>query len=224
MLIILRRAGIWLVMFGVIGTPQARAISYGFFNVSGAKIPGDISDQIFIDVQGLGADRVLFTFRNLGPNQGRIADVSFEDVGILSYPAIINDDDGVDFTFEEANRVSISPMSQKFQNAFAFTKKRVAENGVDAGEILGLKFTGKLDRVIGALNDGSLRVGVHLTGLEGKPDHQEDCSLRSDVNLTGVVGSPSCQKVMNNRVPVPEPPTTRMAQGASRMALDVAQH
>lgn len=69
-----------------------------------------------------------------------------------------------------ANMAQSANLSSPWSTDFSATKKGGAANSVQTGEVLGLSFTGNYNNVVSALNNGSLKVGLHVQGINGGSD------------------------------------------------------
>ncbi len=150
---------------------QASAVEYGFYNITNNN-PGNIGigeAQLGMDVTQYG-DNILFTFTNTGPKASSITDIYFDDdVPLLSYVNFIQMS-GVAFD------VGANPGNLPGGKDYYFTSNYsydsdspVQPNGVNPGEALGIIFSFMgdygFDDIISALNDESLRVGLHVQGF-----------------------------------------------------------
>jgi len=129
--------------------------------------------QLFVDISG-GTGTVTFTFGNEGPDEAVISSVYFDDDALLWNPTILDNPPAVDF------KVGGSPemlpgwdvLNPDFMTDFGFG---VADGvsgsakGVGAGESVGFVFDllggATLADVIDDINDGTLRIGLHITGF-----------------------------------------------------------
>jgi len=154
-------------------------MSYGF----GAITANNVADTVMGESQlsmmvssGPGINQISFTFMNVGPNAMSIADIYFDDRGVLADIASIDDSDpGV--SFSEGATPGNLPAANNASPAFvasvgltADSNPPVQPNGVNPGETLtiicnlmgGVVF----DDAIAALNNGlDLRVGIHVQGF-----------------------------------------------------------
>jgi uncharacterized protein (TIGR03382 family) len=121
--------------------------------------------QLTIDVSG-GAGSVVFLLQNSGPDACSVANVYFDDIGLLG-SAVIGNGSGVNF---EAGG---SPPDLPGGSGIGFVADQVFSalnpkptNGVNPGESLTLTFAllggSTLNDVVAAMNNGSLRVGMHV--------------------------------------------------------------
>ncbi len=143
--------------------------------------------QLFVDVVGNGqtvqigsspygpssSDQVLFRFRNTGPSASVITGVYFDDGALLSLAQLIGMT-GVQFSGggSPPNLPGGNSLSPPFNATFhATADPPPSHNGVNPYEALGVLFAlqGGLswDDVIGALNSGDLRIGIHVQAFQG---------------------------------------------------------
>lgn len=168
----------------VVGVATLSAVSaspasaFSFGNIVGADTVGDayVNDFSF-DVTDGGSNNVLFKIANnntsvpgiyigsvyfdlgsnpnllsaFGINSGNTGTVNFQDNGTANMPQSAN-------------------LSSPWSTDFAATKQGAASNGVQKGEVLGLSFAGNYNNVVSALNAGSLRLGLHVQGINGGSD------------------------------------------------------
>ena len=169
---------------------------FGFDNISdNSGVAGTLADQLFVDVTGDGSSQVQFKFSNDGivvttPLPSVIAKIYWEDTsGLLSDPSIAGSPTtsaGVVFSpitppgnFPEGNTIGFT---EDFEVA---ADNPAPQNGVDVGEMLGVIFSGDFDAVIAALENGDMRIGMHIQSINN-------------------AGSDS---FVNNANPIPEPAT-----------------
>jgi hypothetical protein len=168
----------------VVGVATLSAVSaspasaFSFGNIVGADTVGDayVNDFSF-DVTDGGSNNVLFKIANnntsvpgifigsvyfdlgsnpnllsaFGINSGNTGTVNFQDNGTANMPQSAN-------------------LSSPWSTDFAATKQGAASNGVQTGEVLGLSFAGNYNNVVSALNAGTLRLGLHVQGINGGSD------------------------------------------------------
>lgn len=148
--------------------------------------PGDTSiglAQMWVKLVDVGTNQITFTFYNVGPGQSSITDVYFAD-GTLLGIAGITESAGVDFE-QYASPGQLPAGSGCVPNAFptvtvgfsADSEPPVQPNGVNNGnppttdpnaEWVEIKFNlqaGKnWDSVVAELQEGKLRIGIHVQG------------------------------------------------------------
>jgi hypothetical protein len=184
-------AAVWVA--AVSGASADPTYTYSFNEFRNHNTPNSTTGetQLFVDVSGYGAGQVLFTFRNIGPNDSSICDMYFDDGALLRLASVIDGDQGsggmagVYFTQDStrepthpANLPGGDALSPKFETSYYQSKKEdfsadsdepVQPYGVNPDEWLGIVFdldpgTG-LDSVIADLLSGELRVGIHVQGF-----------------------------------------------------------
>lgn len=150
----------------------AQADMYGFTNITGNNLTNAATGeaQFTLDVTEVGG-RVQFEFGNTGPNPSRIALLAFESGGVLGSFFGLIEGAGVDFQLDASpgNLPGGNSLSPQFTEAFTASRAPGAANGVDPGETVAVIYnliSGKtFADVISALNDESLRVGIHVTSF-----------------------------------------------------------
>jgi hypothetical protein len=171
---------------------SAHAATYGFYCITNND-PDDAAigeAQLFVEVTDINgimnpdATQVLFTFLNIGPNASSIADVYFDDGSLIKIAYLIDADDpdvnsnlgdsGVDFTqlANPGNLPGANNADPDFETTAGFSADSdtpVQPEGVNPGESLGIVFDLQdgqtLSDVIAQLNDGTLRIGIHVQGF-----------------------------------------------------------
>ena len=151
----------------------APASAFGFSNIAGGDPPGDAYQSSFtFDVLNQGSS-VIFKIHNSGNSTAPsmfIRQVFFDDNGYLSSLQSVNFGNGgvVDFDGGASN-AQLPQGGNNFTTNYAFSRVGGAgnANGIQAGDTLGVRFTGNYNNVIFALNSGALRLGIHVQGLPG---------------------------------------------------------
>ncbi|HAY22479.1 MAG TPA: hypothetical protein DCY27_10015 [Desulfobacterales bacterium] len=150
----------------------AQAVQVSFSGITN-NTPGDPAigeAQLFVDVTDPGSNRVLFTFKNLGPAASSITDVYFDDGTLLGIASIVNYP-GVDFSqgASPGELPSANNATPPFVTTAGFatdSNPPAQPNGVNPGEFLGILFDliggQTFADTIAALTDGSLRIGIHV--------------------------------------------------------------
>jgi hypothetical protein len=164
-----------LFLFGslFIGTAPASAVTFGFDCISN-NLAGDCTigeAQLSVDVTDPGSGRIDFTFRNVGAGASSIGDVYWDDSGVLDAIFAISGSPNVDFSegASPGNLPAGNNASPPFSADFAADSNPPTQpNGVGPGEFLTVTF--ELGGVtfadaIQALNNGSMRVGIHVQGF-----------------------------------------------------------
>jgi len=163
----------------------APASAFGFGNIAGGDTPGDAYKNSFtFDVLNQGSS-VLFKIKNSGNAAASsmfIRQVFFDDNGYLSKPqANIGNVGEVDFS-GGAGKDQLPQGGKNFTTDYAFSRKVPGNaKGIQAGETLGLKFTGNYNNVIYALSTGALRLGIHVQSL---PDGKSDSYISTNTQET----------------------------------------
>ena len=162
----------------VLAAAPARAAVLGFGCISG-NLAGDCAigeAQLTVNVSDAGGGEVLFSFSNSGPAASSITDVYFDDGSLLALAVVINDlvaPGIVDFSqgASPGNLPAGNLASPPFQTTAGFnadSNPPTQPNGVNPGELLGIRFTLQagqdFDDVLSELGDGTLRIGIHVQG------------------------------------------------------------
>jgi hypothetical protein len=182
-----------IIALGFLIASPAYADLFGFTNITNnSAADAAIGEaQLFVDVTDPGGNQVLFTFSNTGPADSSIADVYFDDFGLLdNINTITGSGPGVSFSegATPGNLPGGNPIS--FSADFSADSDSPAQpNGVNPGELLGIKFNlssgNTFDAVIASLMNPGLRIGIHVQGF----------------------ASGGSESFVNNTNPVPEPAT-----------------
>ena len=150
----------------------APASAFGFGNIAGGDTVGDAYKNSFtFDVLNDGSF-VIFKINNSGNTAAPsmfIRQVFFDDNGYLSNP-VANVNNVGTVNFEDNNGNDQLPQGgNNFTTNYAFSRVGGAgnANGIQAGDTLGVRFTGNYNNVIFALNSGALRLGIHVQALPG---------------------------------------------------------
>jgi hypothetical protein len=159
----------------------APASAFNFSNIAGGDTPGDAYKNSFtFDVFNLGS-AVLFNIKNSGDAAAPsmfISQVLFDDNGYLSAPSLnVSNIGEVEFT-GGASKDQLPQGGKGFTTDYAFSRKPGPGNafGIQAGESLGVRFTGNYNNVILALKSGDLKLGLHVQSL---PNGQSDSYISS---------------------------------------------
>jgi hypothetical protein len=165
-----------VAVIGAVSAAPASAFSFG--NIVGGDTVGDayVNDFSFNVVDG-GSDNVLFQIANNNKSVAGIfiGSVYFDtgnNAGLLSAFGINTGNTGsVDFQNNgTANMAQSANLTSPWSTDFAATKQGAASNGVQTGEILGVSFSGNYNNVVSALTAGTLRLGLHVQGINGGSD------------------------------------------------------
>jgi len=155
----------------------ASAEIYGFGCITGNSATDclTLERQLRMEVTAGDADFVNFRFTNSGPAASSVTAVYFDDLlpALLGSPSMISDSgSGVSFSS------GCAPGNLPGGNPYGFTTSYCADSdrptqpmGVNPGEWLNIAYTLQagttLQDVIGALDNGSYRVGLHVQGFSG---------------------------------------------------------
>ena len=167
--------------------------TYGFTHIiEGEDGPSERADgaigeaQLFVDISNFGSDQALFSFRNTGPEPCVIKGIYFDDGALLALASVINGP-GVSFTRDGISSVSPGelPAGNNLVPAFETTADFLADadnpagtnkNGVDPSESVGVVFDLKagmdFGNVLAFLEDGGLRIGIHVGSFD--PDGRDN--------------------------------------------------
>jgi hypothetical protein len=199
-----------MVMSGILLAGQAYAnfISYSF-SVLENNAPQDLSSQLLVTLWdaeqandafesvSLSPDQVLFTFTNNVGEDSSISEIYFDDGTLLGLSAVFNSLGGTTLFIGGSATPPELPGWEKADPDFNTTAGFLADatgnpsNGVDtSADIVGIAFR-LIDGqtwadTVAALEDGSLRIGLHVTSIDP--------------------GGYS-ESYINNGTPIPEPAT-----------------
>ena len=169
-------AGCVMVLVGlamVLWASGVSAYEYGFENISsnnaGNAAIGE--KQLSFSVTAVSPSQVEFLFRNIGAEASSITDIYFDDdVPLMSWSSFSQMSAGV--SFSAGARPSDLPGGENydFSSDYSYdSESPISHNGINPGEVLGIVFDftddSGLDRIIAALDDGSLSVGIHVQGF-----------------------------------------------------------
>jgi hypothetical protein len=153
-----------------VSAAPASAITFSFGNIAGGDTPGDAYVNSFtFDVLNQGSS-VLFNIKNSGDAAAPsmfISKVLFDDKGYLSAPSANVGNIGQVAFSGGASKDQLPQGGKSFTTDYAFSSNNGDGNawGIQAGETLGLRFTGNYNTVIFALNSGALKLGLHVQAL-----------------------------------------------------------
>ena len=187
-----------LLVMGMVSS--ASALPYSFYRITdngNTNVASQLSADVFAGA-GSYSGQVGFTFSNAGPVSSVITEIYFDDGTLLGISTIVN---GTGVIFETgANPGNLpggnnaDPDFETTANFLASANNPAPQNGVNPGEFVTIYFNlisgQNYANTVAALADGSLRMGLHVTGIGGP---------------TG--GSDSYVNNPNDGVPVPEPLT-----------------
>ncbi|MEG4969272.1 PEP-CTERM sorting domain-containing protein [Microcoleus sp. B6-A1] len=160
----------------VSGVSAAPASAFSFSNIASDNTSGDAYVNSFsFDVLDNGSNNVLFNIFNNNTDRSAaeifIAAVHLDtgsNTNLLSNFGIINGR-GVNFTEGATPLPQTNNLATPWSTDFAAGINRTRD-GVQTGEVLGLSFTGNYNNVVDALNNGTLRLGMHVRGIGQKGD------------------------------------------------------
>lgn len=156
----------------------AGAVTFSFDCITGNSLTdcGIGEAQLTVDViAGPGANQVTFHFKNLGPLASSITDIYFDDGTLLGIASVV-DGPGVDFepVASPPNLPGGDLLSPPFETTEGFAadaEPPAQPNGANPGEWVKIIFdliNGQtLADTLAALDDGSLRIGLHVQGFSG---------------------------------------------------------
>lgn len=160
-----------------LASAPAYAASFGFNNITGGDTFGDtLAGGFTMDVTDAGSNNVLFKiFNNTGTSVANfISDVYFDDATptLLSNPTLNSsfNTGNVSFTQKSPNPGTLpqgNNLTPTFTETFGFGNATGDGNAlaVQNTEALGIRFAGDFNNIIAALNNGTLRVGLHVQGI-----------------------------------------------------------
>ncbi len=167
---------IFVALLAVVAMPRdSQAVLYGFYNIT-ANSPDDAAigeSQLSVDVLWNEVDGLVeFTFANSGPYASSITDVYFMGGTLLAMAEIDEGGGGVDFSQYASPENLPGGQNVGFtatQGLTADSNPPVQANGVNPGEWLTIGFTLQggqtYQSVLDDLNDGDLRIGIHVQGF-----------------------------------------------------------
>jgi hypothetical protein len=156
----------------------AGAVTVSFECITGNSTTdcGIGESQLTVDVTaGPGANQVTFHFKNAGPLASSITDVYFDDGTLLGIASVV-DGPGVDFEQNASppdlpGGDDLIPPFETTEGFSADSEPPAQPNGANPGEWVKIIFdliSGQdLDDTLAALDDGSLRIGIHVQGFSG---------------------------------------------------------
>jgi len=191
-----------LIVFFLFGGTNAFAVSFDpgdilFEDVLNDDAPIDISDNFSLEIVDNLNGTVSFTFENKEDAvESTITGVYWDDMGSLLSTPIFSGGEGDIFFAEDENAIFAQGGEIGFDTDIAYLavkgggfKKKDA--GIDLGETATFTFTADLEKVLAALEDGTLRIGLKAQGIN---DEDEGIVDGSDGYIADVK-------------PVPEPAT-----------------
>lgn len=193
-----------LLVFFCINTPPVWADLFGFQPITNnSPYSSEMASQLSLKVEPVN-NQVLFTFYNDGPSgyaydvaspiAGTIAQVYFDYGEASLLFSSFDSSTGVNFHQGAApkNLPGGKNIDPDFIATYSFGADKAApKNGVNPGEYLGILVTANISDVIESINSRSLRIGMHVTGIDGGTS---DSYLNINVNpvpgaaLLGILG------------------------------------
>lgn len=177
----------FLMLFVLCTTVQGNATYMYYFCRITNNAPDDIAGQFNVVLSEDSEHVVRFTFNNLGPDEGSIFAVYFDDGTILGSTLVI-DDNPPSVDFEQIMNPPDLPGGNAIVPPFETSeyykakKDNAAAKGVDPGESLGIVFQLLGDQTItdvkNDLNTGALRIGIHVGQIMAQ--NEEDTKDYSD--------------------------------------------
>ena len=170
------------------------ADQYGFYKITNNGNP-DVSAQLYVEVTDAGVGKVRFEFHNSGPVASSICDIYFDDGALLGIASIVN---GPGTSFDDPATPGDLPGGDLAIPPFVTTDALSADsdspveaNGINPGEWAAIIFNLKAGKgftdVIGFLDDGGLRIGLHVQAI-GTPGGSD--SYVNDGDHNGEVPEP----------------------------------
>lgn len=155
------------------GSAQASPVSFQCITNTSAVNCATGEDQLSMTITGPAAGQALFTFTNAGPYASSITDLYWESGNLLQAMLNANYTSTGTVSFSQGASPSNLPGWNNATPAFHATKGLTADsdtpvvaNGVNPGESLGVLFSLQSGMsytdVLTALDNGSMRVGIHV--------------------------------------------------------------
>ncbi|MEG4183117.1 PEP-CTERM sorting domain-containing protein [Microcoleus sp. Pol14D6] len=155
----------------------APASAFGFGNIAGGDTVGDAyANDFSFTVAEDGLNKVIFNIFNKNESvPGIFIGGVYFDTGsnsnlLSAFGVDVENTGTVDFQDNGAANMAQSGNLSAWSTDFSATKNGAASNGVNQNEKLGLSFTGNYNNVVSALNAGTLRLGLHVQGINGGSD------------------------------------------------------
>jgi hypothetical protein len=170
------------------------ADQYGFYKITNNGNP-DVGAQLYVEVTDEGSGQVRFEFHNSGPVASSITDIYFDDGALLGIASI---DNGPGTSFDDPATPGDLPGGNLAIPPFATTEEFSADsdspveaNGINPGEWAAIIFNLQAGKgftdVIDFLDDGSLRIGLHVQAI-GTPGGSD--SYVNDGDHNGEIPEP----------------------------------
>lgn len=162
-------AAILAATVGTLAATSAQAVIYNFSCITNnsATDCGIGTAQLSMDVTSFN-NGVRFDIMNAGPLQSTIEQVFFDDGVLQGTTKLVLDPPGVEFTLDgnPGNLPGGNSIVPQFVTSFSFSADPPPTgNGVNPGEEVSFWFYKSgltLNNVLADLNDGDLRVGLHV--------------------------------------------------------------
>ena len=163
----------------------APASAFNFSNINGGDTVGDAyANNLGFNVinQGGSVFFDIFNYGNAAAPSMFISKVFFDDNGYLSGPWVnANNNVGQVGFSGGASNDQLPQGGNSFTTNYAFSSNNGAGNvfGIQGGEKLQLAFTGNYNNIVAALNNGDLKIGLHVQAL---PNGASDSYISSNGN------------------------------------------
>jgi len=179
----------------LLAIPPVHATTFGFGCITdNGNGCASLAPQLTVDLSDPGGGQALFTFHNAGPIASSVAGIYWDDNGgVLGSIDSFTPSAGVAFSAGgsppslPSENTAVPPFTTDF-TATADNPKPT--NGINPSESLGITFNlaglATFSDVLGDMNDGDLRVGLHVQSI-------------------GTVGG--SDSLVNTSTPIPEPAT-----------------
>jgi len=172
-----------------VSAAPASAFSFSLSNIAGGDTPGDAYANNFeVNVKAVNGTKLvvfdIFNYGNAAAPSMFISKVFFDDNNnYLSGPSVNFSNIGQVGFSGGANNDQLPQGGNSFTTDYSFSHVAGSGNawGVQAGEKLGLSFVANYDNVISALNDGTLKLGLHVQAL---PNDASDSYISSNSGNT----------------------------------------
>jgi hypothetical protein len=198
------KRAMFLIMAAIFfAVPAMAAFTYGFVNVSGnnsynAQVGEDQLYMLVDEVTVNGDSFANFTFGNTGPVPTAVAVIYFDDYDddfFLGNPDYMENDAETAFEYMSGGTMpawnQVNPSFEKPAD-FSFAAKNPAPfNGINADEswMVRMNYNSTYSQLIKALNDGSLRVGMHVRAF---PNGGSEAFVNTpDIVPPGIIPAPS---------------------------------